>query len=66
MTIYRRKISYEELKIPEGYKICTYCKGKGLLSKYDMGWSSVVHDPELAALEECYACGGSGVIPSGD
>lgn len=44
-------------------ELCGACKGKGATSKYDEGWRSLVHDPELAALRDCMVCGGRGVVP---
>lgn len=61
--IIREKIVPEEVEIPEEHVVCPHCKGKGLMSKYDEGWSSVVHSPELAAKHECYRCNGLGYVP---
>lgn len=60
--IYRRRVIDEEIEIPEGNKICTWCKGRGMISKYDEGWRSVVHSEELAALKECFVCNALGYV----
>lgn len=61
--ILHNKVVLEEVEIPEGHVVCPNCSGKGLLSKYDEGWTSIVHDPVLAALQECIRCNGKGHIP---
>lgn len=61
--ILRYKEGYEEIEVPDDHKPCGYCKGKGRMSKYDEGWSSVMHSPDLAALHECLVCGGAGYVP---
>jgi hypothetical protein len=60
MKISRAKIAYEEVEVPEDMTVCTHCKGKGMLSKYDEGWHSIVHSSELAALRTCMWCNGLG------
>lgn len=37
----------------EGEERCPHCNGLGLVSKYDLGWNSLMHDPSLAALHDC-------------
>lgn len=58
--ILRRTMGYEEIEIPEGHEVCSWCKGKGMTSKYDEGWSSVLHEPSLAAERTCLWCDGAG------
>ena len=58
--IIRHVETYESVEVPEGYEVCSRCDGKGGSSKYDEGWHSLVHSPELAAFVECFACGGQG------
>jgi DnaJ-class molecular chaperone len=62
MKINRYKESYEEVEVPDGFKVCQTCKGKGAMSKYDRGWTSFVHSPELAAMERCWICNGQGFV----
>lgn len=52
----------EEIKIPEGYVICSQCKGKGGQSKYDQGWHSVMYSPELDVVYPCYLCRTRGFV----
>lgn len=54
---------YEEVEVPEGHIVCYSCKGKGSSSKYDEGWNSLVHSPELAARRSCTFCQGLGHVP---
>lgn len=61
-TITRYKMGYEQVEVPEGYEPCSYCKGRGQMSKYDEGWNSLVHSPDLAALHDCWTCGGAGYV----
>lgn len=43
---------------------CQQCHGHGKLSKYDMGWKSLMHDDELAAKTTlCFYCMGTGREP---
>jgi hypothetical protein len=60
--ITRRIVTFETIDIPDGFVVCPMCKGKGMLSKYDQGVKSLVHDASLAALEECHWCKGQGYI----
>lgn len=62
-TIHRNRLTTEEVVVPEGHEVCSSCKGLGYLSKYDMGWSSPVHSPELAAKRQCLFCNGQGFRP---
>lgn len=43
-------------------KVCTICKGEGMVSKYDLGWRSFMHSPELAAKQTCWRCAGTGKV----
>ena len=63
-TISRVKLTeeFEEITVPQGYIVCDMCKGRGMMSDYDMGWSSLVHSPELAAKKPCMGCGGEGYV----
>lgn len=61
-VIYRRTSGWEKVEVPWGHVPCWRCKGAGQMSKYDEGWSSVMHEPSLAALRECFACGGRGYL----
>ena len=54
------------LPIPEDHVACPICKGDGAVSKYDQGWRSLTHSPELAAKRTCWRCGGLGYIPAED
>jgi RecJ-like exonuclease len=45
-----------------GERLCIWCKGKGVYSKYDKGWSSVVYSPELDAKIPCFVCNGTGLV----
>ena len=56
----RYKIGLEEVEIPEGHEVCPRCEGRGQLSKYDQGWTSVLPSAELAALKDCVICHGLG------
>lgn len=47
-------------------EICKYCNGRGVWSKYDHGWTSIIHSEELAALRKCSRCNGTGLIKKGD
>lgn len=62
-TIHRRVIHEEEVEIPDGYEVCKVCNGRGLVNKYDLGWRTVVHSPEFAALTECLGCDARGFVP---
>lgn len=63
MTIIRRAIVHEEIALPPDTMICPSCEGKGLLSRYDEGWQSILFNRDLAALRPCVVCGGDGYIP---
>jgi hypothetical protein len=52
----------QSVQVPEGHVKCSHCEGRGMLSKYDEGWSSIVHSEELAALHRCMFCGGRGYV----
>jgi hypothetical protein len=58
--ITRLKLTTEVVEIPEGEHVCSVCRGRGMMSKYDEGWRSLVHSDELAALRTCWACAGLG------
>jgi hypothetical protein len=45
-----------------GEKLCGWCNGKGVWSKYDHGWSSPVYSAELGAQRECFVCDGTGLV----
>jgi DnaJ-class molecular chaperone len=62
-TIMRRVEHYEEVEIPEGQRRCPTCKGKGSMSKYDLGWNSLSHEPSLDAQATCWQCEGAGFVP---
>jgi len=64
-VIMRRVVTTVEVDVPDGMRPCPSCEGKGLLSRYDEGWTSFIHDPELAALRQCVVCAGSGLLPEG-
>lgn len=66
MKIQRNKIVIEEIEIPEGYVVCPRCEGRAFISKYDMGWVSVVPNAEMAAKRECYYCQGKGYVEEND
>jgi len=62
-TIARRNpYAYEQVEVPEDHVVCPQCKGKGYTTKYEQGWSSLCHDPELAAPIECMTCGADGYV----
>lgn len=63
-TIYRHRVITEEIKIPKEDVSCPICKGAGMMSKYDEGWTSFIHDPELAAKRTCWRCAGLGHVPA--
>jgi len=65
MKIYRNTFTVQAVEVPEGYKVCEFCEGKGMVSKYDMGWRSLVHDEDLAALRPCLFCQGKGYVREG-
>ena len=59
--ITRYRETYEEVEVPEGYEVCSRCKGKGATSQYDdAGWWSFLHDPRMASLVTCFKCRGEG------
>lgn len=43
-------------------KPCPVCGGKKTMSKYDLGWRSVVHSEELDLQRACWRCGGLGTV----
>lgn len=59
-TFIRREVVLRDVELPEGHEVCSVCEGRGMLSKYDRGWRSLVHSAELAALRSCDGCGGRG------
>lgn len=62
-TILRRAFVDQQIEVPDGQKPCPRCEGRGNVTKYELGWSSLVHDPSFAAPEACYSCGGLGYVP---
>lgn len=64
MTVIRRyKLILETIEVPEGHLVCSNCKGAAMLSKYDEGIKSLVHDPDLAVKRKCPTCNGLGYVP---
>lgn len=62
-TITRDVVRSETVTIPAGHKVCPRCKGRGLMSKYDEGWRSVVYSARLAAKKACIVCQARGYVP---
>lgn len=58
----RNPNAVELVEVPEDHVVCPTCKGKGYTSKYEQGWSSLSHAPDLAAPIECLVCGGDGYV----
>lgn len=63
--ITRFRIIQESIEVPEGNIICGRCGGKALVSKYDEGVKTLVHDPELDLKRPCSKCLGVGYLPKG-
>lgn len=61
-TVRREVVAYQTVEVPDGCVICVTCRGRGKASKYDCGWSSLVHSPELAVKRTCPTCGGLGYV----
>lgn len=59
-SILRYEVVAREVEIPDGFEVCTVCEGRGMVSKYDLGWRSVVHSEELATRRRCVGCQGRG------
>lgn len=64
-VIIRHRIITEPVEIPEGHLVCSHCKGAGMLSKYDEGFKSLVHNPDLAVKRPCDTCNALGYVPKG-
>lgn len=60
--IHRVREVTESVEVPEGYKVCPSCGGKGMLSDYDRGYRSVVHNPRASAKRPCARCLGAGMV----